>query len=236
MDAAFIDIIAAAFKGVGWALCPLLLLPLATLIFSKPKWLHALAWHGIEIGDGLSYGVGEIIKWALPLLVIVVALSVIGLSIFGMSYTKLDELPLYLHASLIMLGSSATLLAGQHVRVDIFHSRFDSRGRALIDLIGFYALAAPVCLTIIWMSQGFVSGAWQSLEGSAELDGIRGVFLLQTLLPAFGVLMLVQSLAIALRAVKVLRGVDRPKRPEHIGPLYGETHNPISGANSETPS
>ena len=236
MDAAILDSIGAGLKGAGWALSVLLLLPLATLIFSRAKWLHALAWHGIEIGDGLSYWVGETIKWALPLLVVVVTLSVVGLSIFGLSFTKLDELPLYLHASVIMLGSSATLLAGQHVRVDIFHSRFDSRGRALIDLIGFYALAVPVCLTIIWMSQGFVSGAWQSLEGSAELDGIRGVFLLQTLLPAFGVLMLVQSLAIALRAVKVLRGVDRPKRPEHIAPLYGDTHSQMNGSHSETRS
>lgn len=218
-----LHIIGAALQGAGWALSPLLLLPLITLVFAREGWLHRAAWHLIELIDAVSYHIGEAVKWLLPLLVVAVVLSVVGLSIFGLSLTKLDELPLYLHASVIMLGSAATLLAGQHVRVDIFHSRLAPKGRALIDIVGYYALIIPVCITLIWMSQSFVSGAWGSLEGSAEADGIRGVFLLKSLIPAFAVLMLIQGLSIALRAVKVLRGVDRPPRPQHIAPLYGPT-------------
>ena len=89
-----------------------------------------------------------------------------------------------------MLGAAATLLAGQHDRVDIFHSRMSAKSRALIDFLGFYLLLSPVCLIIIWNSQSFVNFGWKIFEGSNESDGIRGVFLLKTLIPIFAIMMI----------------------------------------------
>lgn len=208
-------------QALGWVFLPLALLPLLYLCLPKIAWLKSLNSHVIEIFDGASYAIGETAKWGLVLLILATVLSVVGLSIFGVSMTKLDELPIYLHASVIMLGSSATLLAGQHVRVDIFHSRYSLKKRALIDIIGFYALILPVCLILLWMSQSFVSQAWGSFEGSPESDGLRGVWLLKTLVPAFALLVFIQGLAITARAAMCLRGDARPQRPQHISPLYG---------------
>ena len=214
------ELVGAALKGIGWIFLTVVLIPLLLLFFPQSKKLSGASRAIITLIDDMSYQIGEITKWALPLLVLSIAFSVFALSIFGLNWTKLSESASYFHAITIMLGAAATLLAGQHVRVDVFHTRMSAKSRALVDFVGFYALLLPVCLIIIWNSQSFVNFGWRIFEGSTENDGIRGVFLLKTLIPAFGVMMIAQGLSIALRAAMCLHGQDRPPRPDHTPPLF----------------
>lgn len=211
-----------ALQAIGWVFLPALLLPLIYIFLPNINTLQSISKAIIRTIDSLSFGVGEITKWLLPILVLVVAFTVFALSIFGQSWTKLFESAEYLHASVIMLGAAATLMAGQHVRVDVFHSRMNAKTRAFVDFIGFYALLLPVCLIILWNSQSFVSFAWRIFEGSSESDGIRGEFLLKTLIPVFAIMMILQGLAITLRAAMCLHGQDRPERPPHTPKFFTE--------------
>ena len=218
----FIANLGIAFQALGWVFLPILLLPLIYLFLPNFSTLQSISNAIIRTIDSLSFGIGEIAKWLLPLLVLVVAFTVFALSIFGQSWTKLFESAEYLHASVIMLGAAATLLAGQHVRVDVFHSQMSAKARALVDFIGFYALLLPVCLIILWKSQSFISFAWRIFEGSSEADGIRGEFLLKTLIPTFAVMMILQGLAITLRAAMCLSEHKRPQRPAHTPEFFEE--------------
>lgn len=217
-----IENLGLAFQAIGWVFLPVLFLPLIYIFIPNINILRTFSKAIIRTIDSLSYGLGEITKWFLPILVLVVAFTVFALSIFGQSWTKLFESAEYLHASIIMFGAAATLLAGQHVRVDIFHSRMSAKARALVDFTGFYALLTPVCLMILWNSQSFVSFAWRIFEASSEADGIRGEFLLKTLIPIFAITMILQGLAIALRAAMCLSGQERPERPQHTPKFFAE--------------
>lgn len=217
-----IENLGVAFQAIGWVFLPVLFLPLVYIFLPNINTLQSISKAIIRTIDSLSYGLGEITKWLLPLLVLVVAFTVFALSIFGQSWTKLFESAEYLHASVIMLGAAATLLAGQHVRVDIFHSRMSAKARAMVDFIGYYALLVPVCLIILWNSQSFVSFSWRIFEASSEADGIRGEFLLKTLIPLFASMMILQGLAIALRAAMCLSGQMRPARPPHTPKFFSE--------------
>ena len=213
----------AAFKAIGFAFSPLVLLPFIYILLHNSSRLRDFSNIFIQLIDSLSYWIGEMAKWLLPILVLTIAFSVFALSIFGQSWTKLFESAEYLHASVIMLGAAATLLAGQHVRVDIFHTRMPPRSRAWVDFIGFYVLLLPVCLIILWNSQSFISFSWQILEGSAEADGIRGEYLLKTLIPIFAIMMIAQGLAIATRAAMCITGQTGPERPPHTPPFFKTT-------------
>ncbi len=214
-----------ALKGIGWVFLLVMTWPLLILFFPNSDRIDTLSRASITLLDDSSYRIGEIVKWALPLLVLSIAFSVFALSIFGLNWTKLSESAAYFHASIIMLGAAATLLAGQHVRVDVFHTRMSAKSRALVDFMGFYALLLPVCLIIIWDSQSFVNFAWRIFEGSSENDGIQGVFLLKTLVPVFGVMMITQGLSIAMRAAMCLHGKERPARPDHTPQLFPPLEN-----------
>ena len=102
--------------------------------------IRAISSALISTIDSLIFWLGEAAKWLLPLLVLSVAASVFALSIFGVTTTKWLESASYLQALIIMLGAAATLLAGQHVRVDIFQSRMKEKAKARVDLFGFFLL------------------------------------------------------------------------------------------------
>ena len=231
---AFVELLGAALKGIGWVFLPLLLLPLLYLFFPRSSHLTTFSKLIITIVDGFSFRLGEIIKWTLPLLVLSTAFGVFALSIFGVAWTKLFESAVYFHTSVIMLGSAATLLAGKHVRVDVFHSVMPQKTRAWVDFIGFYILLMPVCLIIIWNSQSFTYFAWRIFEGSNEADGINAVFLLKTLIPLFALTVLVQGMAISLRAAMCLNGVMRPARPTGIDQLFMPDTKPELNAEAKT--
>ncbi len=220
MSVELLGLIRRALHAIGWAFLPFILLPILYLFFPNIRGFKNLIETIISTLDAFTYRLGESVKWGLLLLVLSVAFSVFALSIFGLSWTKLSESAKYFHASVLILGSAATLLASQHVRVDIFHTHMSAKSKAFIDLTGFYIFLLPVCLIILWNSQSFLYFSWIIFEGSSEADGIRGEFLLKTLIPVFSITMILQGFAIALRAAMCLNNQARPPRPEHIPPLY----------------
>ena len=207
-------------QAIGWAFLPLLGWPVIHLLLGQKPIIQSLSSAIISTIDHVIYYLGEAAKWLLPLLVLSVAASVFALSIFGVTTTKWLESAKYMQALIIMLGAAATLLASQHVRVDIFHTRMTEIGKSRVDLLGYFLLMLPVCLLLVWDSQSFVSFAWATREGSGEADGIRGVYILKTLIPIFAVTMLMQGLAIAIRAAMCLQGQTRPARPKSIPPFF----------------
>jgi len=209
-----------SLQAIGWAFLPLLAWPIVHLAFGRNTFIRSFSEALISLIDSIIYRLGEAAKWLLPLLVLSVAASVFALSIFGVTTTKWLESAKYFQAFIIMLGAAATLLASQHVRVDIFHTRMSDIGKARVDLFGYFLLLLPVCVLLIWNAQSFVSFAWSIQEGSSEADGIRGVYILKTLIPIFALTMLAQGLAIATRAAMCLRGQSRPERPKSVPPFF----------------
>jgi len=155
--------------------------------------------------DAVVRRIGETARWAALLMVLVQFAVVVLRYVFGTSWIWLQELVLYLHSLLFMLGAAYTLLVDQHVRVDVFYARLGARARALIDLLGTLFLLIPACVVIIAFSWRFAWRSWAILEGPISVGGIPASFLLKTLVPAFALLLLVQGVSVALKSVDRLR-------------------------------
>lgn len=203
MPTELIEIIGRILQLIGWLFLPFLLLP-AIVIFSGK--LTSLSKAIVFTIDTLSSFIGEAIKWVMPLMVISVVIAIFALSIYGISSIWWDESAIYLHAIGITLGVAPTYLAGEHVKVDIFYENMTRRARSLVEICGFYALLMPVCIAVLWCSQGFIAFAWQSLEGSTNNGGIQGIFILKTALSVMFIMLIIQGISAALRASLHLRG------------------------------
>ena len=103
-----------------------------------------------------------------------------------------------------MLAAAWTLKAGGHVRVDIFYAEAGPRTRAKIDLVGAVLLLLPFALVLVWLSVPYAARSWAILERSQESSGLPLGFLLKTLIPAFALLMALQGIAQAIRAIQAL--------------------------------
>lgn len=140
-----------------------------------------------------------IMRWLALAMVLIQFLIVVARYVFGLSDMAAQESVLYLHATLFMLGAGYTLLVNYHVRVDILYSRLGPLGQKRIDFFGHLFLLMPTMVAIIYWSWPAVSNSWGILEGPISVGGIKAVYLLKTLIPAFCILLLLQSASEVMR-------------------------------------
>jgi TRAP-type mannitol/chloroaromatic compound transport system permease small subunit len=154
--------------------------------------------------DRLNAAIGRTAAW-LCLLVVLVQFAVVVLRyVLGIGSIWLTETIIYGHATLFMLAAAWTLREGGHVRVDVFYADAGPRRRALVDLCGALLLLLPFTLVLLWFALPYVARSWAILETSRETSGLPAVFLLKTLIPLFAVMMALQGVAQAIRAIDVL--------------------------------
>jgi TRAP-type mannitol/chloroaromatic compound transport system permease small subunit len=202
---------------IGWlglALSPLMILPLLAGLMGQfwtlPPLAEKLFRRLIAMMNAISTTIGDAARWLALGLVIVTASVVIQRYVFGFASTKLQESVIYLHALLFLLSAGATLLADGHVRVDIIYAKLSERGKAWTDLIGTYLALIPMALLILWVSTPYIQASWRILERSRESDGLPLVFILKTAIPVFAVLIIIQGLAMAMRAALTISGKNVP--------------------------
>jgi TRAP-type mannitol/chloroaromatic compound transport system permease small subunit len=156
--------------------------------------------------DRLTSAIGRSVAWLALAIVLLQFALVVARYVLGFGSIWLTETVIYAHATLFMLAAAWTLQAGGHVRVDVFYADATPRRRALIDLLGALLLLLPFMLVLFWLSAPFAARSWAVLERSQETSGLPLVFLLKSIVPLFAVLMALQGVAQAIRAVRVFRG------------------------------
>jgi TRAP-type mannitol/chloroaromatic compound transport system permease small subunit len=154
--------------------------------------------------DRLTTAIGRTVAWLILAIVLVQFALVVARYVFGAGSIRLTETVIYAHATLFMLAAAWTLRAGGHVRVDVFYAEASPRTQATIDLIGALLMLLPFTGVLIWFSVPYAARSWAILERSQETSGLPLVFVLKTLIPAFAVLMALQGIAQAIRALAAL--------------------------------
>ena len=171
--------------------------------------LHRL----IRICDAANEWVGRTLAW-FTLGMVLVTLAVVIMR-YGFTFGRIwiQEIAMYLHAAVFMLGAGYTLQHKGHVRVDIFYENFSRRRKALVDFLGTLLLLMPVAIFIFVWSLDFVGHSWARLEQSPETGGLPFVYILKTFIPLMALLLIVQGLAELARNGLVLAGRDPGPRP-----------------------
>lgn len=149
--------------------------------------------------DRINTAVAVVVKWLALVMVFVQFCIVIGRYVFGFNSIAAQESVLYMHATLFMLGAGYTLLVDKHVRVDVFYAKVSDNARRRIDIFGHVLLLIPSMIVLLYWSWPSVRNSWKILEGPISVGGIEAVFLLKSLIPAFCVLILLQSLSSLVR-------------------------------------
>ncbi len=151
---------------------------------------------------------GRAVSWLTLLMVIVTFIVVVLRYVFDTGWIALQESITYMHAMVFLIGASWAVQQEAHVRVDIFYSRFSSKTRAWIDMLGCLLLLLPVMVFIGWISWEYVIDSWEVLEGSREAGGLPAVFLLKTLILVLAVLLILQAGVQVVRSIQAIRSSD----------------------------
>jgi TRAP-type mannitol/chloroaromatic compound transport system permease small subunit len=106
------------------------------------------------------------------------------------------------------------------VRVDILYRPWSVRGKAIADLIGTLIFLIPYVLVVVIYGWPFVARSWRLFEGSQNVGGMPGLFVLKTFIIVFAVSVGLQGLAMAARSILVIAGREE-LLPQ---PLRYQTH------------
>ena len=142
--------------------------------------------------DRLNTAVGRAVAWLALAIVLVQFCLVVARYVFSLGSIWLTETVIYGNAALF------------HVRVDVFYAEASARAKAKIDLAGSVLLLLPFALALVWLSVPYAARSWAIMERSQETSGLPLVFVLKTLIPLFAVLMALQGIAQAIRALALL--------------------------------
>ena len=161
---------------------------------------HTIDWINEQVGRGVS--------WLTVALVLDVFAVVVLRYLFDVGWVWMQELYVWSHATVFMLGAGYTLMHDGHVRIDLIYRSASKRYKAIVDIMGSVFLAAPVLILTFNNSERLILRSWENLEKSAEAGGLPGVFLLKTVIAVFCVLFGLQFLALTLRGIETLLGYD----------------------------
>lgn len=204
----FVSLAGTGLRFAGYALLPLLALPLLILAAPKP-----LGHVSERLSAGLDRVSGAALGFALAagFLIILIQLAAVLLRyVFGLSFSWLNDSVIFTFAMMFMLGAAATLRDDGHVRVDILRPRFSPKVKAGIELFGALVFIVPICVLILYAGSGLIARSWIGLEHFNESDGLPIKYLFKSMVPLFAILMIGQALSQAIKAALVIRDLKAP--------------------------
>jgi TRAP-type mannitol/chloroaromatic compound transport system permease small subunit len=151
--------------------------------------------------DQMNRAIASVVRWLALAMVLTQFGIVIGRYVFGYNSIAAQESVLYMHATLFMLAAGYTLLVDKHVRVDVFYAKASVENQRRIDIFGHLFLLLPSMSALLYWSWPSVRNSWKILEGPISVGGIEAVFLLKSLIPAFCILIILQSLSLLVRLI-----------------------------------
>lgn len=148
--------------------------------------------------DTLIDKFGMVAAWTSFALVLVMASNVLLRYMFSTGSVWAQEFEWHLLVPISLLGMSYALRHGEHVRVDIFFSKYREKTKIILE-IATALISLIVCLIVIRLSIPYVLQSWNYSEGSANPGGIPYRYILKAFIPFGFALFALQSFADAIK-------------------------------------
>ncbi len=157
-----------------------------------------------DVIDTINNTIGKAVSWLMVIMVINVFLVVVLRYVFSIGFIWMQELYVWTHAAIFMLGASYALLHDEHVRIDLIYRTASARYKALVNLLGSLLFALPLLSILFLKSWPQLVRSFNTLEKSAEAGGLPGLFILKAVIPLFCILLGLQVLSLMLRSIITL--------------------------------
>ena len=177
----------------------------------------------VRIVSGLNRVIGEVLSWLALACVLVCFTVVVQRYVFHISVLWMQDLYVWMAGAMFTGVAGFALMRDDHVRVDIFYRPASTRRKAIADLVGVVLFLVPFVYVVASYGYTAVSRSWSFYEGSANIGGMPGLFVLKSFILVFAALVGLQGLAMAARAILVLRGAEELLPPKLRYPRHDTT-------------
>ena len=155
--------------------------------------------------DQLNEKVGRAVSWLTLFLMLITTLDVLFRYAFSLTAAWVTELEWHLFALIFLLGAGYTLKHDQHVRVDVFYSRFNPRTKAWVNIFGVLFLLVPLCIFVLRSSFRVAYISFQRGEGSSEDYGLPALYLIKFAITLCFFFLFLQGISLLIHSIQQLR-------------------------------
>ncbi len=155
--------------------------------------------------DAMNSWIGRVVAWAIFLAVVVSTVNAIVRKVFATSSNAWLELQWILFGAVFLLCASWTLVANEHIRIDVVSNFLSKRTRNIIDVIGHSLFLLPITLVMMYYSWPFF---WRSMlqnEQSTNAGGLP-VYPPKLLVPLGFTLLAIQAVSELIKRIAIMRG------------------------------
>jgi TRAP-type mannitol/chloroaromatic compound transport system permease small subunit len=168
----------------------------------------------VRVISAINWLVGQVLSWLALACVLLCFTVVVQRYFFHTSTLWMQDLYVWISGAMFTGVAGFALLRNDHVRVDIFYRPASTRRKAISDLIGVLLFLIPFVYVVWTYCFPAVRRSWGFYEASANIGGMPGLFILKTFILVFAVLVGLQGLAMAARAVLVLANREHLLPPD----------------------
>lgn len=163
-------------------------------------------WKILRSIDALSEWTGKAVSFLILGLALVIGYEVVMRYGLNRPTVWVHEFSVMLFGTAMIIGGAYALRFNGHITMDIVYGMFSERGKAILDVITYFALTLPFILVLMWYGG---ERAWRSLI-TLEHDSTQWgppLYPLRIMLPLGAFLLFLQSLAkLARDFVIIFRG------------------------------
>ena len=168
--------------------------------------------------DAVNAKIGKWVAWLILAAVLVSATNAVVRKVFSTSSNSWLELQWYLFSAVFLICASWTLLANEHIRIDIVNNMFPKRVRDWVDLLGHAFFLLPFTIIVVITGWPFFTASIAVNEQSTNAGGLL-VWPVKLLIPVAFVLLLFQGISEIIKRIAVMRGM--------IPDPHAATHHPL---------
>jgi TRAP-type mannitol/chloroaromatic compound transport system permease small subunit len=155
--------------------------------------------------DAVNTWLGKYLAWLILAAVIVSATNATIRKIFDISSNSWLELQWVLFSIVFLLCSPWTLLANEHIRIDIVNNLLPKRVRNWIEVVGHSFFLMPFCAIMVVTGIPFFVRSIETNEQSGNAGGLP-VWPTKSLIMIGFALLFIQAVSELIKRIAVMRG------------------------------
>ncbi|MEA5593238.1 TRAP transporter small permease subunit [Rivularia sp. UHCC 0363] len=163
-----------------------------------------------RIIDAINEIIGQITTWLVLVLVIIGGWNVIGRYVGRLTGSSLSsnayiEAQWYIFSLIFFFAAAYALKHNEHVRVDVFYSKWNPRRQALIEILCTIFFLIPFCILVIFYSWEAVVNSWSIWETSSDPGGLPRYPIKTVIIISFALLIL-QGVSQIIKNLAIFKG------------------------------
>ena len=168
--------------------------------------------HFILFTDLLNTWVGKGFAWCIVVLCFGTVYEVTMAYVFGSPTLWNFDFSLQMYGALFIMGGAYALSTEAHIRGDVLYRLLSVRRQATIDLILFIIFFMPGVGALAFAGIDYAGSAWSSKETSWNSPAQIQIYMIKSLIPIAGFLLILQGISEICRCLIALKTGHWPER------------------------